>query len=351
MPGAPGTPRSCCEGRSGSSRTRDSALVTLALAGDTMLGRKVAERLASVPPDALWSRELAALTTSCDAFALNLECCISDRGQPWEDPRKPFFFRAPPSAVEGLTAIGVDAVTLANNHALDYGPLALTDTCALLDGAGIAYSGAGAHLEAARTPVILEAGGLRIAVIGVADHPRDFAAAPERPGIAFTDLRRGVPFWLTDLIGDARRDSDIVVVMPHWGPNMVSGPVAHVRWSAPHLLDAGADVVAGHSAHVFHGVEAREGGAVIYDLGDFIDDYATHPTLRNDLGLLWLLEVDEGGVRGLEAVPLALEYCFTRLADGAEADWIAERLRASCAAMGTRVDRRGERLVVEVDPA
>ena len=83
---------------------------------------------------------------------LNVECAISDRGVRWSDPRKPFFFRAPPVATEVLQRLGVTCVTLANNHALDYGPEALDDTFRHLANAGIAWVGAGINERDARTP-------------------------------------------------------------------------------------------------------------------------------------------------------------------------------------------------------
>ncbi|MGH2682543.1 MAG: CapA family protein [Actinomycetota bacterium] len=118
---------------------------------------------------------------------------MSDRGEPWPDPLKPFFFRAPPSAAETLAALGVDVVTLTNNHALDYGEEALLDTLGHLDGAGITHVGAGPDVEAARAQVALERAGVRFAVLGVADHPADFDAARGRPGIAYADLEQRLP--------------------------------------------------------------------------------------------------------------------------------------------------------------
>lgn len=129
----------------------------LALAGDTMLGRKVAEAIAVTGPEYLFAEEVVALTRSADLFVLNLECCISEDGRPWADPRKPFFFRAPPAATEVLNRLGVDCVTLANNHALDFGPQALLDTFDHLREAGIACVGAGRRLTEARAPAVLEA--------------------------------------------------------------------------------------------------------------------------------------------------------------------------------------------------
>src|SRR5947209_5949570 len=100
---------------------------TIAFAGDTMLGRGVGQVLRSDPVAPLIAPQVAEQIASADAFVLNLECCISERGTPFPDPNKPFFFRTPPVAAERLAEMGASAVTLANNHALDYGPVALLD--------------------------------------------------------------------------------------------------------------------------------------------------------------------------------------------------------------------------------
>ena len=314
--------------------------ISVALAGDTMLGRGVAERLSVSHHAPLFSDEVVAFARRADLFVLNLECCISERGEPWPDPSKPFFFRAPPEAVEELARLGVGCVTLGNNHALDYGPVALGDTFDHLAGAGIAWVGAGKDLAEARKPAVLEVRGRRLAVIGVSDHPDSFAATEGDPGIAHADLRRGVPSWLTEAIDAAVADA--VLVTPHWGPNMVPEPLPYVREAARTLAAAGATLVAGHSAHVFHGVE----GPVLYDLGDFVDDYAVDPELRNDLGLLFLVTLDAEGPRRLEALPLRLEYCFTRPATGEEAAWVTRRFREACGNFGTDVAQEDGRVVL-----
>jgi poly-gamma-glutamate capsule biosynthesis protein CapA/YwtB (metallophosphatase superfamily) len=316
--------------------------VTVALAGDTMLGRGVARALATTPPQALVAPEVLAALGQADLVMLNLECCISERGQPWDAPGKPFFFRAPPRAVELLVLLGVDCVTLANNHALDYGVDALADTLEYLATAGIATVGAGADLQQARRPAILATGGLRVAVVGVTDHPADFAAGPDRPGVAFAALARQVPQWLLQTVRETGASADATLVMPHWGPNMTTAPVRHVRRAAAALVDAGATLVAGHSAHVPHGVA----GPVLYDLGDFLDDYRVDPRLRNDLGLLFLVTLDAGGPVRLEALPLKLEFCHTRLAAGDDAAWMRRRFRTACTTLGTMVENTADRLVV-----
>jgi poly-gamma-glutamate capsule biosynthesis protein CapA/YwtB (metallophosphatase superfamily) len=309
--------------------------VKLALAGDTMLGRKVAERLESEPPESLVAPDVVAVAREADLFVLNLECCISERGEPF--PGRVFHFRAPPVAVETLAYLGVDCVTLANNHALDFGPQALVDTLLHLQAAGIASVGAGVDREAARAPVVLEANGFRLAVVAVTDHPQEYAAEMERPGVAFADLGSGglSPSLLPAIEG---LDTDALLVTPHWGPNMAAEPVHHVRVAASALIEAGATLVAGHSAHIFQGVAPR----VLYDLGDFLDDYRVDPDLRNDLGLLFLADLSADR---LEAVPLKLEFTSTRLASGEDAAWIERRFVAACAELGVEAAVEDGRLV------
>jgi poly-gamma-glutamate capsule biosynthesis protein CapA/YwtB (metallophosphatase superfamily) len=296
----------------------------LALAGDTMLGRRVGETLARQPPDSLVAPELAELTRSADVFVLNLECCISERGEPVP---KTFNFRAPQSAVETLVHLGVDCVTLANNHALDYGTDALLDTFEHLRAAGIAWAGAGETEADARAPAIVR--GLEVQAFS--DHERGFAAGRDRPGIAYAD---GAPGWLRPG----------ALVCPHWGPNMTPSPLPRVRALAQYLREAA--LVAGTSAHVFQGVE----GNVLYDLGDFLDDYAVDPELRNDLGLLFFVELEPDGPRRIEAVPLKLDFCFSGLARGEDAAWIRRRFRAACTELGTEVREEDGRVIVVPSP-
>jgi poly-gamma-glutamate capsule biosynthesis protein CapA/YwtB (metallophosphatase superfamily) len=310
---------------------------TLALAGDTMLGRNVADVLAADPAAPLVSAEVADRIASADAFVLNLECCISSRGKRVRDRRKPFFFRAPPVAAERLAALGVRAVTLANNHALDYGPVALLDTLAHLEASGIAAVGAGADTAAARAPLVVDCGDVRLRLVAFSDHPAGYAAGPERPGIAFADLEPGLPDWVRHAVRPGP-DADAVLVTPHWGPNMTAASIVRVRRAAAALVAAGATFVAGHSAHVFHGAAPP----VLFDMGDFLDDYAVDPLLRNDLGLLWLVELDREGPRRIRMLPLALDDCFTRAASAAETDWILHRLETLCAPFGTAVETSGE---------
>jgi poly-gamma-glutamate capsule biosynthesis protein CapA/YwtB (metallophosphatase superfamily) len=317
--------------------------LTIALAGDTMLGRQVAVQLER-RGHRLLDGDLQEIVRGADLFVLNLECCVSDRGKRIRELGKPFFFRAPVAAAERLAEIGVSCVTLANNHVLDYGPEALHDTLAHLRAAGVAAVGAGADEAAARASVLLRAGDMRVRVVAVTDHPSSYAAGPDRPGIAFADLAGApIPPWLRAASAPGP-DADVVIVTPHWGPNMRAAPVPHVRRAAAALEAAGATLVAGHSAHVPQGPRGR----TLFDLGDFIDDYAVDPVLRNDLGLLWLVTLDADGPRRVEGVPLRLELAHTRLASGVEATLLLSVMEERCAAVGSTVRREGERLVFDL---
>jgi hypothetical protein len=122
---------------------------------------------------------------------------------------------------------------------------------------------------------------------------------------------------------------------------MTTEPESWQRRAAGELQEAGADLVAGHSAHVFHGAGWGRRGPLLYDLGDALDDYAVDAGLRNDLGVLAIWRPGDPEAE-LELTGLALEYCRTRLAAGEDADWIDHRLAQACEPLGTRVERIAE---------
>jgi poly-gamma-glutamate capsule biosynthesis protein CapA/YwtB (metallophosphatase superfamily) len=313
--------------------------LTIGLLGDVMLGRKVAERLERDPDAEVWSPQLRELCRACDALVLNLECCVSARGTPTSlIADKPFFFRSPTSGVGALRAIGASLASVANNHTLDFGADALSDTLLHLRAGDVPPVGAGLDTGSAQRGAIVQAGTARLGVLAVSDHPAEFASGPASPGIAHAELSRGLPDWIDTELARLRSEADYVLAFPHWGPNMTPRPAPWQRRRAKELLGAGADAVAGHSAHVFHGVELTPQGPLLYDLGDALDDYAIVPALRNDLGVLALWRPGAE----LELVGLHLDFCRTELAAGKHADWIAERLEHACAEFGTSVRRIDE---------
>ena len=309
--------------------------------GDVMLGRSVGNALAWTAGADVWSPGVREVCADCDVLVVNLECCVSGRGSPTAlIPGKRFYFRAPPSAVESLQAIGASVAGLANNHALDFGPDALADTLGHLRAAGILPVGAEMDIEGARRGVVVRAGGSRLGVLALSDHPREYASGEAQAGIAYADLRRGLPEWVTTELRRLGAQAELVLVFPHWGPNMTSRPAPWQRERGRQLLAAGADAVAGHSAHVFHGVALTPAGPVLYDLGGALDDYAIDGELRNDLGVLarWRPHAEPE----VELIGLRLGFCRTELAVGADAKWIADRLERACGELSTSVERMDE---------
>lgn len=320
--------------------------VTLALLGDVMLGRGVGAEIPRRAPESFWG-DVRDDLLAADAVLANLECAVTEHRRRWRRTPKVFHFKAPPEAVAVLRAGGVKAVSLANNHILDWEEEGLRDTVRHLDGAGIAHAGAGKTLAEAATPAVVEAGGLRLALVAMTDNERGWAADPDTPGVNWIPIATDAPTLATldARIAAARRiGADLVVLSLHWGPNMVERPRPVFRAFARAALDLGADVVWGHSAHIFQGVECHGRRPILYDTGDFLDDYAVDPRLRNDLSLLWLLDLEGGRPRRLRLLPVRLGCAVVERARGEDRAWIVRRMRALSAELGAQVTE------VEGDP-
>lgn len=305
----------------------------IALAGDVMLGRLVDERLRREAPDYPWG-DVLPLLAQADLRIANLECVLADDGPPW--PRKTFHFRSDPGNVAVLEAAGIDVVTLANNHVLDHGAGALGQMLAVLDAHGIARTGAGPDAAAASAPAVVDVGGTAVGVVAATDNERRWAAGPDAPGIAWLpiDLQDPRAQEFLALVRRTRARTGFLVAAVHWGPNWGDDVPEEHRVFAHALVEAGADVVVGHSPHVFRGVELHRGRPVLYSAGDFVDDYAVHPVERNDQSFLFHLDVEGGRVRALRLHPTVVEDCRVVRA-GREARAIAARMAERSAALGT----------------
>jgi poly-gamma-glutamate capsule biosynthesis protein CapA/YwtB (metallophosphatase superfamily) len=321
-------------------------VVVLALAGDVMLGRGVNEALRGMRPEEPWG-EVLPLLEAADLRIVNLECAITDHRRRWERTPKVFHFRADPAAVEVLRAARIDAVSLANNHTLDYGERGLLDTLECLERAGIRYAGAGRDREEAARPAVLEAAGERVALVAFTDNEPPFAAGEDRPGTNYlpVSLEPEVLGRVEAAVGAARRaGARTVVFSNHWGPNMIERPSEGFRRFARAVVDRGADVYYGHSAHIFQGVEVYRGRPILYDTGDFIDDYAVDPRLRNDRSFLFRVGIEGGEPRRLELFPVRLRYARVGPATGSEREEILDRMELLSGELGTGFDRREDRL-------
>ena len=327
-------------------------MIALGLVGDVMLGRGVDEALKDYRrSENLWGDTLSVLEAA-DLRVINLECAITTQENPWSRTPKTFHFRADPSrAVRVLRAARIDACSLANNHTLDFEEEGLLDTLEYLDGAGIRHAGAGRDLEEAARPAIL--GGPdpeKVALLAFTDNEPAFAAGVGRPGTNYlpTSLEPEVLDRVEAAIAGAREaGADTILFSKHWGPNMVERPRDIFRPFARSVVDRGADVYYGHSAHVFQGVEVYRGKPILYDTGDFIDDYAVDDRLRNDRSFVFLVSVEGGEFRRLELFPVVLSFAQTRLATGGERQEILRRMERHSAELGTRLLRREGALVLE----
>ena len=327
-------------------------MITLALMGDVMLGRKVAEALSyRMRPEEPWG-DVMPLLNEADLRIANLECAITDKDRPWIRTPKVFHFRTPPSAVETLWIARIDACSLANNHILDFEEQGLLDTLEHLDATGIRHAGAGRNREEAADPAILTVppDRHRVALLAFTDNEPPFAAGTDRPGTNYlpVSVRPTVLRRLERAVSAVRaRGADTVVFSNHWGPNMVQSPNEIFRRFARAVIDLGVDIYYGHSAHVFQGMEIYRGKPILYDTGDFIDDYAVNRELRNDWSFLFRVSVAEGRFERLDLIPVKLSYARVDLATGGERESILNRMERLSAEMGTVFARREGSLVLE----
>lgn len=321
--------------------------ITLALTGDVMLGRLVNNALPLDGYSYVWGNVLS-LIKDADISLINLECVISEKGSPVFP--KVFHFRAQPDAIKALKAAGIGFVSLANNHVLDYGEEALLEMLDLLERNTIACAGAGRNIEGAMRPAILERNGTRVAIISLTDNEPGWEAAEDKAGVNYVPLNLEGKYLerVEKSIKDARGKADYVIVSCHAGPHMRAAPSQEFKGFARKLIDSGADLYWGHSNHVFQGIEIYNGKPILYDTGDFIDDYAIDPVQRNDLSFLFLIALAKARIEKIELVPVAISNMQANLAVQ-EREMILEKMQKLCKDMGTQTDRVNGRMAVAVD--
>jgi poly-gamma-glutamate synthesis protein (capsule biosynthesis protein) len=309
----------------------------LLFAGDLMIGRVVNEMLQEERPEYPWGDTLPLFRKAAWRFC-NLECVLADSWDPASVPRKMFHFRSDAKNVAVLQTAGIDAVSLANNHTLDFGERALSQMLELLDRAGICRSGAGRGIGEACRPAICRAAEATIAVIAFTDNEPEWEAGLTKPGVFHVPIDLDDPRAkrLLQIVRTARAVSDLVFVSAHWGPNWGRSPPRGEIPFGHALIDAGADLVFGHSPHVFYGIEIYRDRPIIYSAGDFIDDYAVDPIERNDRSFVFLIETDIRCILRLNLYPTLIRGCQVRIATSDEAARIAQKMTERCAEFGTR---------------
>ena len=273
---------------------------TLLFAGDVMLSRGVGARMESQDDWTLPFEEIAETLRNADLRFCNLECPISDQGR---NLHHLYSFRADPRALEGLKAAGFDIVSLANNHAYDWGPEALVDSLERLRAAGIRSVGAGQNILAAHYPVLVSVGGLRIAFLGYVEiEPKEATAEVDRPGVAWLE-----PAQVLADIRFARPLADLVIVCPHWGLEYAQKPTRDQVELAHRMIDAGADLIVGSHPHVVQPLEPYRERWIAYSLGNFVFDQKKDGTHR---GLMLKVTVRDKRITDITPVPIDINSSF-----------------------------------------
>jgi len=238
--------------------------ITVAAVGD-LLFDSAPKRLIRAEGGTAPFTKVASRLKAADVTVGNLECPLSRRGSPV--PNKTFTFQGDPRAVKGLTYAGFDFLSLANNHARDYGATALADTFTNLRAAGLRWAGAGRNRTEAWKPAFIERGGARIAYLAFSEiTPANFAATSSRSGTAYSyDTDK-----VMSAIKAAKKQADYVIVSFHWGIERNYSPTARQVGEGRRAIRAGADMVLAQHPHVIQGVEFYRDGLIAYSLGNFV---------------------------------------------------------------------------------
>ncbi len=291
---------------------------SLVLVGDIMLGRRVYDGRDPVRPLRFMAEEIA----SADLAVGTLECALSQAGPPTQGGDS---FRCPAGTVAGLSEVGFDAVSLANNHVGDFGTEALLETLGRFTGSPLASFGAGRDRRAASRAAVLEHGGVTFGFLGfnaIGETPRATASQPGALSVRMPP--RTGPLVRADLDHVARTVArlaervDVVVVLAHWGTQYTHTPEAVQSRVGAVLTRAGADLVLGGHPHWVQGLEPQPEGLVVHSLGNFVFDMDFMDQTMEGIALR--VEFRDDDVVGLRAIPYRMGSDFApRPLTGAEA--------------------------------
>ena len=277
-------------------------IVQLALTGDVMMARGVERTLSATGQDfAVPMINVGRYLREADAAFCNLETPVSTVGQ---QIKKKYTFRSPPQTIGALSKVGFDVVSLANNHVLDFGVEALADTVKRLDAAGIKQAGV-ADDDVTQQRVVLTCKDVKVGFLAYVDPESRYADAPEYESITGLRPVKATREQCSADISALKRAADIVVVSMHWGTEYIEKPDRRQVEFGRFLIDAGANIVAGHHPHVQQEPEWYNGGVIIHSMGNFVFDQWSRPLTR--VSRLYRAYCDKTGVKGLEYLPLDKE--------------------------------------------
>ncbi len=329
-------PPTTTTGAPATTTTTEPPALTVAAGGDVMGDRGVGNYIDKYGGESVFEFVKPYLAPA-DVSFINLEGSISNLGSPAAG--KEYTFEARTALTAGLVWAGIDVVSLANNHARDYGSSALLDCIARLDAAGVGHAGAGADSTAAAAPAILETPAGTVAVLAASEITPYFAATASLPG---TNVTSSPNERLIAQVAAAAEEADFVIVSLHWGTEYDATADSSQRSLAHKLIDAGADLILGHHPHVIQGLEIYKDGLIAYSLGDFIFDHYSRAT-----GEAFVLQVTlskEGPPSGI-IVPIYLHDTqgVPKVVSGSAADVILDRLTSLSANLGLKLTRSGDK--------
>lgn len=333
-----------------SSDIKNDRVYTLFASGDTMIARWMHYLYYEKGPDYILG-EVSKIASKADIAMTNLECVVSTRGDFFDKGEmRPYLYRARPEMLDILTNAGFDLVVTANNHAMDYGPEAITEQMELLDSVGIAQVGSGRNLNEASSPTYIKVNDVIIAFIGMETYFPNCAAQPDRAGIFHARSNEDIIKKLTKPVTEAKRNADIVVFTPHWGRNWTENPTDERIELAYRIIDMGIDAILGHSSHQVHGVEVYKGKPIIYDMGSFLFDRVGQG--RMSYSACFILEFSRQGFHRLSIYPLRLYQSRTTIADKSDSDIICNMLIELTRQLNpdSKLTRDGDILRLELSP-
>ena len=307
----------------------------IGFAGDTMLGRLVNEKIDQTDYAYPWGNMLPLLEQN-DLNIINLETTLTHSQ---EKIPKVFNFKATPDKVKSLLLGNIHVCNLANNHILDFGPIGLLETIETLNKADIKHMGAGATIQQAKQPVIITKDDITLGIIGFSDNHPEWQATEDRAGVNYVHVTDSAT--AQKQIKALKDKVDLVVMSIHWGPNMRERPPASFITFAHAMIDAGVDIFHGHSAHIFQGIEVYKNKLIMYDTGDFVDDYMVDPTLRNDHSFLFQVTIDTDGIQKIQLIPTLISNMQVNHATGHDLAWSIKRMQELSAAFGTKISDDG----------
>lgn len=278
----------------------------------------------------LMTEEVKKELENADITMVNQEFPFSTIGEAMQD--KQYTFRIAPERVGILKEMGIDIVTIANNHTLDYGNEALLETIATLEEAEIAHVGAGKNLEEAKRPVKVEIEDMTIGFIGASRviPVAGWNATAGTPGM-FTTYD---PTTLLEEIEEAKKTCDMVILYVHWGIERNNRPEGYQRELAKQYIDKGADMVVGSHPHVMQGIEYYQGKPIVYSLGNFIFGRNTKET-----GILKVGISEEKELK-LSLIPCTMEGTIMKVMEEEQGKKFFEYL--SGISYGALINKQGE---------